>query len=399
MSGAHDAPSFGFTLLLGLLIGLTALGMDMFLPALPELGRAMAAAPGAAQLAVTTYLAGLAAGQLAWGPVSDRMGRRPALLAGLALFLFASVACAAAQSLAAIALLRFAQGVGMSSGPVIARSIVRDLYAREQAAQLLGRMTAVFGLIPVFGPLVGAQVLAAGGWRAVFGAYAAVAALLLAAVWLRLPETAGATRAALAPARLAHAFVRLLADARFVAPLATALCAQMAIIAFVSNAALVAVHAYALTPGEFSLLFSAIMLGQMGGGYWASRLVARRGVAAMVRSGVRVAAGAGTLLAVLALAGVSHWAALGVPMLAFILGCAFVIPNATAAALAPFPALAGTASSLLGVLPFGFGALVSAALGAAFDGTAVPMACTIAVFGAAALAAERLLFRRYAAPG
>jgi DHA1 family bicyclomycin/chloramphenicol resistance-like MFS transporter len=384
-------------MLLGLLIALTALGMDMFLPALPEIGREMLAPPGAAQLAVTTYLAGLAAGQLAWGPVSDRWGRRPALGAGLALFLASSLACAAADTIEAIATLRFFQGAGMSSGPVIARSIVRDLYAREQAARLLGRMTAVFGLVPVFAPLAGAQVLALGGWRAVFGAYAAVAALLLAAVLLRVPETVPATRASIAPARLAAGFARLLADARFTAPLVTALCAQMAIIAFVSNSALVAVHALALTPAQFSLLFSAIMLGQVSGGYGASRLVPRLGVATLVRWGARLAAGAGLLLAALALAGIAHWAAIGIPMLAFILGCAFVVPNATAAALAPFPAIAGSASSLLGVLPFGFGALVSVALGAAFTGTAVPMACAIAVFGTAALAAERWLFRRYAA--
>jgi DHA1 family bicyclomycin/chloramphenicol resistance-like MFS transporter len=394
---ARDAAPLGLTLLLGLLIGLTALGMDMFLPALPAIARSMAAEPGAAQLAVTTYLLGLAAGQLGWGPASDRYGRRPALLAGLAVFLASSLACAAAQSLAQVAALRFVQGVGMSSGPVIARSVVRDLYAREQAAQLLGRMTAVFGLIPVFAPLVGAQSLALGGWRAIFWVLAAFAAALLVAVMRRLPETAPAARPPLAPSRILASFAALLGDRRFVAPVATALCLQMAIIAFVSNSSLVAVHTLALTPGQFSLLFAAIMLGQMGGGYAGSRLVARAGIAAMVRIGTMLALAAAAALAALALAGVVHWAALGAPMLGFILGCAFVVPNATAAALTPFPAIAGAASSLIGVLPFGLGALVSAALGAAFDGTAVPMACTIAAFALAAFVCERLLFRRVAA--
>jgi len=194
---AHDptvAAPLGLTLLLGLLIGLTAFGMDMYLPSLPGMARDLAAGPGAAQLTVTTYLLGLAAGQFAWGPVSDRYGRKPVLVFGLALFFASSLACSMAQSMQEVAIWRLAQGIGMSSGPVIARSIARDLYAREQAAQLLGRMTAVFGLVPVLGPLVGAQAIAWQGWPAVFWIYTAAAAALLAAVLVRLPETAPAER-------------------------------------------------------------------------------------------------------------------------------------------------------------------------------------------------------------
>ena len=122
--------SIPLTLLLGGLVALTALGMDMFLPSVPAIARAFGAEPSAAQLTVTSYLLGLAIGQLAWGPVSDRYGRKPVLLAGLGLFLVSSAFGAAADSVQGLALLRFAQGVGMSSGPVISRSIVRDLYAR-----------------------------------------------------------------------------------------------------------------------------------------------------------------------------------------------------------------------------------------------------------------------------
>jgi MFS transporter, DHA1 family, multidrug resistance protein len=393
---AADVSPFSLTLLLGLLMGLGALGMDMFLPALPDLALALSAAPGAAQLTVTTYLLGLAAGQFGWGPVSDRYGRKPVLLCGLAVFLSASLACSMAGSMQAVAWWRLLQGIGMSSGPVIARSIVRDLYARDQAAQLLGRMTAVFGLIPVFGPLLGAQSLAWQGWPAVFWLYAMVALALLAAVMLRLPETAPAQRASISLPSVAANYALLLGDMRFVAALAPMLSAQMAIIAFVSSSSLVAVNALGLTPTQFSFLFAAVMLGQMSGGYIGSRMVSRLGIAGMVRLGSTLVLVSGLLLAALALAGVAHWAAVCFPMLGFLFGSSCMVPNATAAALTPFPAIAGAASSLLGVLPFGLGALVSAALGAAFDGTAVPMACSIAVFGAAAFCAERLLFRRYA---
>jgi DHA1 family bicyclomycin/chloramphenicol resistance-like MFS transporter len=387
---------FSLTLLLGLLTGLAAFGMDMFLPALPDLARALDAAPGAAQLTVTTYLLGLAFGQFAWGPLSDRFGRKPVLLCGLALFLAASLGCAAAASMQEVTGWRLLQGIGMSSGPVVARSVVRDLYAGHHAAQLLGRMTAIFGFIPVFAPLLGAQTLAWGGWRSVLWLFALAAAALLAAVLTRLPETAPAERASIAPGRIAAGFALLLGDGRFVAPLSVALSLQMAIIAFVTSSPLVAVNGLGLTPMQFSLMFATVMLGQISGGYFGSRLVARFGIARMVRSGATLAFASGLALAALALAGVAHWAAVCFPMLGFLLGCAFVIPNAAATALSPFPQMAGAASSLLGVLPFGLGALVSAALGAAFDGTAVPMACAIAVFGAAAFTADRLVFRRFA---
>jgi DHA1 family bicyclomycin/chloramphenicol resistance-like MFS transporter len=382
---------------LGVLLALTALGMDMFLPSVPviarELGAQAAGDAGAAQLTVTSYLLGLAAGQLGWGPLSDRHGRKPVLLAGLALFLVSTATAAAAQSLQTLVLLRFAQGLGMSSGPVVARSIVRDLYAREQAAHLLARMMAVFGVIPVAAPLLGGQALVLGGWPAVFWLFAAIALALLFAVGLGLRETAPAERPSVAPRRIAASYVRLFGDARFRAALTTMVCVQMGIIAFVSSSALAMVQALALTPTMFSLLFATVMLGQIAGGLLGSRLVPRLGSARMVRLGAGLAAAAGIALALLAFAGVPHWSAIVLPMLVYLFGAAFLIPNATAAALAPFPQMAGSASSLLGAIPFGLGALVSALLAAAFDGSARPMALAIAASGLLAFLAERFLFR------
>ena len=366
----------------------------MFLPSVPVIADAFRVPPGAAQLAVTTYLLGLAVGQLLWGPVSDRFGRKPALLAGLGLFLASSVCGAAAQSVQALVLLRFAQGLGMSSGPVVARSIVRDLYAREQAAQLLARMMAVFGIIPVAAPLIGGQAIALSGWPAVFWTYAAIAVALLAAVAYGLGETAPAERPSIAPRRVAANYALLFRDARFRAALATMVCAQMGIIAFVSSSALAMVQALHLSPTAFSVLFAAVMLGQIAGGLAGSRLVGRLGSLRIVRQGAALVAASGAALAALALAGAAHWSALVLPMIGYLFGCALMIPNATAAALSPFPQMAGSASSLLGAIPFGLGALLSALLAAAFDGTTRPMALAIAVFGVLAFLSERFFFRK-----
>lgn len=271
--------------------------MDMFLPSVPVIAQAFGAEPGAAQHSITSYLLGLAIGQLAWGPVSDRFGRKPVLLAGLSLFVVSSVCGAAADSVQAVVLVRFAQGVGMSSGPVIARSIVRDLYAREQAAHLLARMMAVFGIIPVAAPLLGGLALALSGWPAVFWAFSAIALALLAAVGFGLRETAPAERPSIAPGRIAASYAVLLGDARFRTALATMLCGQMGIIAFVSSSALAMVQALHLTPTAFSVLFAAVMLGQISGAIIGSRLVVRFGTGRMVRLGAALALAGGVLLA------------------------------------------------------------------------------------------------------
>ncbi len=368
--------------------------MDMFLPSVPVIAQTFGAEPGAAQQAVTTYLLGLAVGQLAWGPVSDRFGRRPVLLAGLGLFLLSSVFGAAANSVQQVVLLRFAQGFGMSSGPVVARSIVRDLYAREQAAHLLARMMAVFGVIPVVAPLAGGQAVALGGSPAVFWAFAAVALALLAAVAFGLRETAPAERASIAPARIAAGYGLLIGDVRFRSALVTMLLAQLGIIAFVSGSSLAMVQALDLTPTAFSLLFAAVMLGQIAGGIIGSRLVGSLGIGRMVRLGAALTLAGGILLAAMALADLRHWSAVVVPMTIYLFGCSFMIPNATAAALSPFPKMAGAASSLLGAMPFGLGALVSAGLAGAFDGSTRPMALTICIFGIAAFVAEKHFFRK-----
>jgi len=221
-----------------------------------------------------------------------------------------------------------------------------------------------------------------------------VALALWLAVMLGLPETAPAGRQPMAVRRIAASYALLLSDRRFAAPLSVMLCAQMGIIAFVSSSALAMVQALKLTPTAFSLLFATVMLGQISGGYAGSRLVHHLGIARMVRIGTALGLGAGVVLGTLAWAGVSHWSAVVLPMLVYIFGCAFVIPNATAAALSPFPQIAGIASSLLGVLPFGLGAVVSAVLGVTFDGTTRPMTLAIAIFGLGAFVAERAFFRK-----
>lgn len=279
----------------------------------------------------------------------------------------------------------------MSSGAIIARMVVRDLHAHEQAARLLATMTIVFSIVPIAAPLAGAAIAGAAGWRAIFWCFAAVAAALVVAALAGLRETAPSERGSIHPADIARSFRLMLGEPRFVAPFLLILCAHFGILAWVSSSAFVLVRGFGISTAGYGLAFAAVMLGQIAGA-WASRsLVLRLGMARLIGLGAALTLAAGTSAAALAWAGIDHWAAVVLPFQLFVFGTALIVPNATAAALSPFPGSAGAASSLMGAVAFAIGAVVSTVLGLAFDGTARPMASAAAFAGAAAFVTHRML--------
>lgn len=386
----HHASSPGFVLLLSALIALPALGTDLYAPAVPQLTDAFGAPVSAGQFTLTAFFIGIAAGQLAWGPLSDRYGRKPVLAVGLTLMLLSSLAAAAATSVAEVSAARIAQGLGMSSGSLIGRTIVRDLYAHEQAARLLARMTLVFSLVPLCAPMIGGVLSEAAGWRVIFAAMAGAAAALLACLFL-LAETAPRERRSLRPAAIFGTFAAILGDARFRAPFLLILCAHAGVLAWVSSSAFALVRGLGVSASAYGFMFGAVMLGQICGAWAASRLVMRLGIPRLLRLGARLMLAAGAAAAVLAWSGVAHWSAVVLPYMGFLFATAIVFPNAMAAALSPFPASAGSAASLIGAIGFAAGALISSALAAAFDGTARPLATVALAAGVGAYAFERLL--------
>jgi DHA1 family bicyclomycin/chloramphenicol resistance-like MFS transporter len=389
---AKQDASLGLTVLLGILISLPALGTDLYVPALPALAQSLGAPVSAAQFTLTTYFIGLAAGQLLWGPLSDRFGRKPVVLGGLMILLAASIVAAFMSSVSGVAAARLAQGLGAASGSLIGRTIVRDLHTHEEAARLLSRMTMVFSLVPLTAPLAGALLVGASGWQSTVAGMGAVAAVLMVCV-TRLGETAPAERRSVRPGAIVGTFAAILGDRRFIAPYALVLCAQIGILAWVSNSSFTLVRGLGVTPVAFALMFGLVMLGQISGAWASSRLVVRLGISRLLRSGAGLMLGSGIAGAALAWAGVAHWTAIVLPFAVFLFGTALVVPSATAAALSPFPASAGSASSLIGAIGFAAGALISIALGAAFDGSARPMAAVAAAAGIGAFLFERILLR------
>ena len=384
--------STAFTFLLGALVALSALGTDLYVPALPDTGAWFAAPVSATQLTITTYFLGIAAGQLVWGPLSDRYGRRPVLLVALALMLAITAAAPFMPSIGALVGLRLLQGLAMSGGVVIARSIVRDLHSHDQAARLLARMMIVFSIVPLAAPVLGAYLTGLAGWRAIYWVYALIALALVAAVAFGLRETAPAERRSIHPVRIARTLAGILADRRFIAALLLFLSCQMGILSWVTNSSFtltqagVSVHAY-------GWMFAGVMLGQITGAWMASRFVLRLGSARLLRIGAWTVFYGGLAAAAFAWAGTRHWLALVGPFCVLLFGSALVMPSATSLALSPFPQAAGAASSLLGSIGFVLGALLSTLLGGLFDGTPRPMASAAALAGLGAFVFERRLAR------
>ena len=387
-----------FTFLLGLLVAITPLSTDMFVPTMPEIATVFGADVATVQLTFTSFFLGVACGQLVYGPLSDRYGRRRPLLAGLALFAAGGLACALATSIEVLIAGRFLQALGMASGPVLARSIVRDLYAWDDAARTLALMSIVLGVAPILGPLAGTTLLAWKGWSAVFWALAAVAIALLAAVAFGLTETAPHPRLqAVSPAALARKFVFLLRQRRFTAYMVALCTVQTGIAAFISSSAFVLMRSLGHSAGEYAVMFAIVATGHIMGAIASSRLVMRLGIDRMIRAGSVLACLSGIVTAGLGWAGIDHAAAIVAPTFVYMFAAALVMPHATAAALSPFPKIAGAASSLLGVVQFTLGAITSYVLGALYDGTQRPLTTAIGLMGIASLLVHLFLVRPIAA--
>lgn len=378
---------------LWLLVAMTGLGpfsMQVLIPALPVLARDLGVSYASAQLSLTLYLVGVAAGQLLYGPLSDRRGRRPPLFAGLALYLAASVVAALAPSLGWLLAARVAQAVGACAGLVLARAIVRDVWPREEAASRLGYVTMGMTVAPMAAPLVGALLEERFGWRAALWSCLLFGAPLLLAAWARLPETLRPAERRGPPrpgaggpfAALARDYAVLLRAPAFRAPAAVVACSTGVFFSFMAGAPRAVVEGLGLAPRTYALAFVAISVAFALGSWLAGRHSARLGVARMLSLGVwssTAGAALGVGLAALPVLGLAPptLAALFGPMTLIAVGNGASQPSAIAAAVGARPALAGTASGLMGAAQMTFGALMTLVAGLAETGSGLGMAITM----------------------
>lgn len=385
---------------LSALTGVTALSIDMSLPAQPALGAALHAGSDATQLTLSLFLLGFALGQLVTGYLSDARGRRRILVGGLALFAVAGLACAASTSLAMLVALRFVQGVGAAAGPVVARAMVRDTQPASDAARLLATMTAALAIAPMVAPLLGAFLLAHLGWRAIFVALGLTGLTFSAASALTLEETLlDERRRALSFQSVGAGFARFFRARAARVPTLLACASFAGQFAFISGSPFVLIEGYGVSPSHYGLYFGCTALMLMAGSILSGQLVRRgRSPQRLLGLGAGLLCVGGVLAAVLARIPTLGPFGLVAPMMIYFVGIGFVSPNAVAVAMAPVPEIAGTASAAIGFLQMSAGAAsgyVATRVGAKDPRT---LALVVAVMGLFAALLASLTIGRATAP-
>lgn len=349
------------------------LSLDLYLPALPELADDLHAGASASQLTITTCLLGLAVGQLAAGPLSDRLGRRAPLMVGLVAYVLTSAACAFAPSVWALLVLRLLQGLAGAAGIVIARAVARDLYSGRPLVVFFARLQLVSGLAPVVAPVLGGQLVKVMNWRGVFGVLTGLGLVLVAAAWWGLPESLPADRRLRRGLRATlGGFGELARDRFFVGAGLSSGLAGASMFAYIAGATFVLQRLYHLSPQGFSFVFGSNSIGLMLMSQVGGRLVRRIAPGRLLAAGLvlNTLGSFGVLTSMLAGFGVQ---ALVVSLFVMVSSLGLVFPNAMALALADHGAQAGTASSLLGLGQYAVGALVAPLVGIAGAQTGVPL--------------------------
>jgi MFS transporter, DHA1 family, multidrug resistance protein len=374
--------TFALTAVLALLTAVGPLSVDMYLPSLPDIGRELAAPPAQVQLTISFYLVGFALGQIVYGPMSDRHGRKPILLAALALFSTASLACAFAWSIEVLIIARFLQALGGAGAVVLARAIVRDLYSETRAGREFSLMGAIMAVAPTIAPLIGSVLQIAFGWRAIFVGLLAVGSVAAAIVSCLLPETlksrAPEPVSLLSTIRVYRTFMK---NRAFLAHLGIVTCSFMGLFAWISGASFVLQDLYGLSALEFGVAFALGSAGYMFGTLLAAGIVSRIGLDRTIGlGGLALAVGGLAMVAAVTL-GLASAASLVLPAALYLAGLGLAMPQGFAGAMSPFPGRAGAASSLVGFVQQTSAAALGAVVGHMLGQTAWPLVVAIATMG------------------
>jgi len=386
---------WGLVILLGSLTAMGPLAIDMYLPSLPAIGAGLHASAGQAQATVSAFLAGMALGQLFYGPASDRLGRRPPIVFGTVVYVAASVACALAVSPAMLIGGRFVQALGACAGGVVSRAVIRDRFNHTETARMLSLMMLIMGLAPILAPLLGGALLGLGGWRLNFWFMAAFGVAVGLAGLLRLAESRSEeTTAHAATETPLQAYWALTREPRLVGYAMAGALNGATLFTYIASSPDLLIRTYGISPAAFGWAFGINAIGVIGSNQVNRFFLRRRTPDQVLAKSSVIAVGFGILLLIAAVTGVGErWSVL--PLLFLLLSTyGFMQGNTMAGALNVDPRRAGAISAMMGAVSFGTGALASAAAGVLHDGTPRPMALVMAL----ALAGSALCLHLLALP-
>lgn len=371
--------------ILSALMSFASISTDLYLPALPAMGESLHADAGSVELTISGYLIGFSIGQLFWGPISDRYGRRLPITLGLLLFIFGSAGCAMSSSVPMMIGWRMVQAVGACANVVLSRAMVRDLYVGHQAARMLSVLMTVMAIAPLIGPSVGGLILHVASWHAIFWVLVGVGMATLWALTI-LPETLPPERRN--PQSIVSAFLgygQLLQQPRLLAYAGVVGSFYGGMFAYVAGTPVAYISHHHVSPQLYGLLFALGIVGIMVANQINSRLVRRFGIDRLIRFGAILATVAGTAAALNAWHDRGGLWGLVVPLFFFASATGFIVANAIVGALDSYPERAGSVSALIGAIQYGTGIIGSACVGYFADGSPFPMCLTIASFGLGSL--------------
>lgn len=378
VSDARVKRSAGFVLIMGTLSAFGPLSLDMYLPALPDITQDLHTTASLAQLTITACLLGLALGQLLAGPLSDKLGRRKPLVVSLAVYAAASFACLFASAVPLLLVLRLLQGLAGSAGIVISRAMARDLYAGHELTKFFALLMLVNGTAPILAPVLGGALLTFAPWRGVFLVLGLVGIVMLLAVAFRLPETLPeARRTTGGIGETFSTFGSLLRDRRFMGYALTQAATSAALFSYISGSSFVLQNRFGVSPQTFSLLFALNGFGMVVASQTTGRLAGRLSAERLLGSslGLILAGTVGVLAAILADARLPF---LLVPLFVAVASIGGVNITCTSLALQNQKRHAGSASAVLGLLPYLAGAAASPLVGVAGENSALPMGLLMA---------------------
>lgn len=385
-------------LILGALSAFGPLAIDFYLPAFPAMAQAFATDEKHVQATLAAYFLGLSIGQLAYGPVADRFGRRKPLMFGVTLFTLASLGCAYAPNLDTLVVARFVQALGGCAGMVLSRAIVSDKCDPVASAKVFSQLMLVMGLAPILAPMLGGVLVNLAGWQSIFLALSLFSAGCLLAVSLGLPESLPAHIPRQPLSGALRQYVRLLGDRVFLGHALTGGIAIAGMFAYIAGSPFVFIKLYGVPAEHYGWLFGTNAAGFILVAQVNARLLAKRGPAFLLARAVWLYLIAGlVLLGVAALRPAQLWPLL-VPLFICIASLGCIIPNASACAMSGQGARAGSASALMGCVQFSVAAGAAALVGLLHDGSAVPMALVISFCGALAVSVALLTQRLQAKP-
>ncbi|MHA3061897.1 multidrug effflux MFS transporter [Acinetobacter sp. ANC 4636] len=369
--------SWVFMAILGALMAFTSLSTDIYLPAMPQMEIDL---QGSVELTITGFLAGFAIAQLIWGPISDRIGRKRPLYLGLVVFVIGSIGCAYSQSIEQIVFWRVIQAIGACTAPMLARAMIRDLYARTQAAKMLSTLTIVMAIAPIAGPLLGGQILKLSSWHDIFWLLAAIGSLMFISLFL-LPETHHEERRQQSSIMtIFQQYARLLKNWQFMRYTLCVTFFYVAAYTFIVGSPFVYITYYGIAPQHYGWLFAINIVGIMGLSFINRSWVGRFSLDNLLRSATAFAAIALVILCALFYAGIGGIYSVILMIFIFFSMNGTVAANSTAAALDGVPEIAGSASALIGSLQYGSGVISSLLLAWLSKGTPETMILIMTFF-------------------